>query len=95
MGVTLAKRANSGKRKLKESISNRCTGPQLEGQGYQPTVKISIPEFFLSKRTAVTKMEKRQKERQSSDKPNLVSNLRSISCGAPRPDSITDAMMCL
>jgi hypothetical protein len=32
----------------------------------QPSVKISDPELFLSKRTAGTKMEKRLKERQSS-----------------------------
>jgi hypothetical protein len=44
----------------------------VEGQGYQPTVKISDPEF-LSKRTAETKMEKKLKERQSNDLLNLGS----------------------
>ena len=38
--------------------------PQVEGWGYQPTVKISDPELFLSKRTAKIKLEKRLKERQ-------------------------------
>jgi hypothetical protein len=36
---------------------------------YQPTVKFSDPELFLSKRTAGTKMEKKMKERWSSDWP--------------------------
>ena len=44
---------------------------QVEGWGYQPTVKISDPELFLSKITARTKMEKRLKDRLSSDWPHL------------------------
>jgi hypothetical protein len=39
--------------------------------GYQPKVKISDPELFLSERTAGTKVERRLKERQSNDQPNL------------------------
>jgi hypothetical protein len=37
--------------------------PEKEAQGYQSTINISDPEFFLSKRTAGTKMEKRVTER--------------------------------
>ena len=44
------------------------------------------PIFFLSKRTAGTKMEKRLKKRRSSYKLKLSSS---------RPDTITDAMVCL
>ena len=40
------------------------------GTGYQPTVKISNPELFLSKRTAGTTMETSLRERRSSDRPN-------------------------
>ena len=54
--------------------------------------------LFLSERTARTKMEKRLKERWFNDQLHL----RSISWGrmgwgrvAPRPDTITDAMMCV
>lgn len=32
------------------------TGPQEEGENYQPTVKISDPVVFPSKKTARTKM---------------------------------------
>ena len=48
-------------------------GPWVKGQGYWPTVKISDPELFLSKRTRGSKMEKRLKERWSNDQPNLGS----------------------
>jgi hypothetical protein len=41
----------------------------MKGQGYQPTVKISDLELFLSKRTAGTKMEKRLKEKWSNGCP--------------------------
>jgi hypothetical protein len=40
------------------------------GVGLPSTVKISDPIVFLSKRTAGTKMEKRLRERRSSDHPN-------------------------
>jgi hypothetical protein len=65
----------------------------MEGLGYRPTIKISDPELFLSKRTTGTKMEKRLKERQSNDWPKLG----SISWGewVPRSDTNIDAMMCL
>jgi hypothetical protein len=43
----------------------------VKGWGCHPTVKNSGPELLLSKRTAVTKKEKRLRERRSSDWPNL------------------------
>ena len=55
------------------------------------TVKNFVPELFLSKRTAGTKIEKRLRERRSNDLPNL----RSAQGEIPRPDTITDAMVCL
>ena len=57
-GVTLDEMPNIGEREFEESISSRKTGPQVEGWGYQATVKISNPELFLYKRTAGTKVEK-------------------------------------
>jgi hypothetical protein len=46
----------------------------VEGPDYQPIVKISDLELFLSKRTAGTEKEKRLNERQSSnDLPDLAS----------------------
>ena len=63
----------SGERELVESTSSRKTGHQVEGWGCHPTVKISVTELFLSKRTAETKMEKRLRKRRSSDRPNLGS----------------------
>jgi hypothetical protein len=57
-------------------------------------VKISDPALFLPNRTAGTKVEKRLKEKQSNNLPNVG----CISWGQgrmpPRPDTITDAMMC-
>jgi hypothetical protein len=50
-------------------MSSRYTGSQVEGQGYQPTVKIPDPELFLSQRTAETNKEKRLKGRRSNDQP--------------------------
>jgi hypothetical protein len=47
---------------------------QVEGLGYQSTVKISDPELFPSKRTAGTKMEKRQKEKPSMTSTNWDSS---------------------
>jgi hypothetical protein len=70
---TLDKMTNSGERELVESTSSRKTGHQVEGWGFHPTVKNSDPELFLSKRTAGTKMEKRLRERRSSDQSNLGS----------------------
>jgi hypothetical protein len=53
----------------------------VEGQVYQPTVNISDPELFLSKRTSGTKMKKRLKERLSSNQPNLGSISRERGIG--------------
>jgi hypothetical protein len=47
------------------------TGHQVEGWDCNLTVKNSDPEFFLSKRTAATKMEKRLRKRNFSDRAKL------------------------
>jgi hypothetical protein len=59
----------------------------VEGWGCHPTVKNFDPELFLFKRSKGTKVEKRLKERSSSDWP--------ISREAPSPEIITDAIVCL
>ena len=64
---------NSGERELVESTSSKKTGHQVEGYGCHPTVKNSDPKLFLSKRTTRTKIEKRWRERRSSDRPNMGS----------------------
>jgi hypothetical protein len=64
----------------------------VEGWSCHPTVKISDPDVFLSKRTTRTKIEKSLKEIQFSDGPNLGS--LSLRESAPMPDTITDAMLC-
>ena len=45
----------------------------MEGWGYHVPVKNFDPELFQSKRTAGIKMEKRLREKRSSDWPNLGS----------------------
>ena len=72
-GGTSDEMPNSGERELEELTSSRKTEHQVEGWGCHPTVKNSDPELFLSKRTAGTKMEKRLRERRSSDWPKLGS----------------------
>ena len=67
---------NSREGELLEFISSRKTGHQVKGWGCYPIVKNSDPELFLSKRTSGTKMEKRLRERRSSDWPNLGFFLR-------------------
>ena len=74
--------SNSGEREQVESTSSRKTGYQVERLGCQNT----DPKLFLSKRTAWTKMEKRLREKRTSD-PSQGE--------APRPDTITAAMVCL
>jgi hypothetical protein len=88
---TLDKMPNSGGRELVESTSSRKTGHQVEGWGFHPTVKNPYPELFLCKRRAETKMEKKLKDRWSSEEPNLG----FISRGVSKPDTITDAIVCL
>jgi hypothetical protein len=56
MGVTLAEMSNNGEREPEEFTSSRKTVLQVEGWSYQPTVKISNPELFPSKRNAGRKM---------------------------------------
>jgi hypothetical protein len=70
-GGTLDKMPNSGERELVEPTSSRKTGHQLEGGCCYPTEKDSDPELSLSKSTTGTKMEKRLRERRSSDRPKL------------------------
>jgi hypothetical protein len=66
------------------------TKHQVGGGGCHPTVKNSNPELFLSERTTGSKMEKSLREKRSSDRHKLRSSSR-----VPRPDSITDAVVCL
>ena len=72
-GGTLHEMPNSGERELVDSISSRKTEHQVEGWGCHHIVKTSDPELFLSKRTAGTKVEKRLREKRSSDWPKLGS----------------------
>ena len=58
------------------STSSRKSGHQVEGWGCYSTAQNSDPELFLSKITARTKMEKRLREKRSSDWPNLGSSLK-------------------
>jgi hypothetical protein len=63
-GGTLDEMPNSSEREHVESTSSRKTGPQVERQSYQPTVKIPDLELFLSKRSAGTKMEKKTERKE-------------------------------
>ena len=73
-GGTLNEMPNSGERELVEFISSRKTEHQVERWVCHPTVTISDPELFLSKRIAETKMAKRLKEGRFSDWPKLESS---------------------
>jgi hypothetical protein len=75
-GGTLDEMPYSGEKELVASTTSRKTGHQVEGWGCHLALKNPDPELFLSKRTSGTKMEKRFRERQSSDRPNLGSNSR-------------------
>jgi hypothetical protein len=57
---------------LVEPTSSRKTASSEEW-GCHPTVKNSGPKLFLSKSTAVTKMEKSLRKRRFSDRPKVVS----------------------
>jgi hypothetical protein len=61
----------SGEMELLESTFNRKTEYQGSGWGCHPPVKISVSEFFLSKRTAGTEMEKSLRKRRSMDRTKL------------------------
>jgi hypothetical protein len=63
---------NSGEKELVEFTSSRKTGRASNvGMGVAIPQSKTDPELFLSKRTAETKMEKRLRERRSSDRPKL------------------------
>jgi hypothetical protein len=81
----------SREREIVESASNRKTGHQVERWGCHSTVKNSDPELFLSERAAGTKMEMSLRKRMFSDRPNWD----PAQGEAPRPVTITDAMVCL
>lgn len=73
------------------STSSVEKGYQVMGLCCHPTVKSSEPELFLSERTAATEMGWRLREGRFIGRPKLVS-----SCGETlRPDTVTDAMVCL
>ena len=63
----------SGERELVESTSSTKTEQQVDVWGCIPAVKSSDPELSLSEGTAGTNMEKRLRERRSSDQPKLGS----------------------
>jgi hypothetical protein len=48
----------SMKRELVESNFSRNTGDHVDGCGHHPTVKNTVTELFLCKRTSGTKMQK-------------------------------------
>jgi hypothetical protein len=81
---------NSGERELVESTSSRKTVHHVEGWSCYHTVKISDPEFFLSKRTAGTKMEETEGKAVVTGSTWDPSQRES-----PRPDTTTDVMVCL
>jgi hypothetical protein len=83
------------KQRLKETqvvepTSCRKTGHQMQGWDAIPESKTLTQNCFCLQRTAGTKMKKSLRKRRSSDRPKLGSS----SMGAPRPDNITDAMVC-
>jgi hypothetical protein len=58
------------------STSSRKTGHQVEAWGCLPTIKNSNQGLSFSERTAGTKLEKRLRERRSSDRLKLGSSSR-------------------
>jgi hypothetical protein len=81
---------NSGKRELVEPTSSRKTASS-GGMGLPSHSQKFDTELFLSKRTIGTKMEKRVRERRSSDNPTWDPSQG----GASRPDTIAETMLCL
>jgi len=61
----------------------------MDGWGCHPIIKNSDPELFLSKRTAGTKMETRL----GKGGPVTGPTWDPAQGEAPRPDTITDAMV--
>ena len=68
----------SQRKKMWNSGEGKLVEPRAASRGwdYHPTVNNSDPELFLSKITAGTKVEKRLKERRSSDRSKLGSSSR-------------------
>ena len=87
MVVNLTKMPNSGERELEE-------GPKWRGEVTSPQSRFLTQNCSYLKRTVGTKMEKRLKERLSSDQPNVGSISRQWG-GAPRLDTITNVITCL
>jgi hypothetical protein len=75
----------------RENLQSPPVERQEAGWGCIITVKHSYPELFLSKRTSGTKMEKTLRERMSSASPSWDPSQGD----APRPDTITDVIVCL
>ena len=94
-GETLDEMSNSGEREFVESTSSRKTGHQVEGLGCHPTVKTLTHNFFClkkkKKKNCRDKCGEETMERRFSNQPKL----RSSSGEVPRPDTISDAMVCL
>ena len=83
------KMPKGGEMEHEETTSSSELWPTVEGSGHHAILKMFDPELFLSKRNAVTKMEQRLKERQTSP-PYDPSHGHAINS-----DIITDPVMCL
>ena len=90
-GGPLDEMPDSWERELLESIFSGRIRHQVKEWGCLPIVKSSDPELFLLKRIAGTERERKMKEGRFSDRTKLGSNLGE----ALRPDTVTDAVVCL